>query len=213
MSTNRLLHHLRDFIRRQGGGSGVTDGQLLDRGATRTLRIEDADGKPLTGTTVAGVTATARTTFPIADATCTIFALDPKKPRRLLFLHAQRRLGGTLTLHGDEKEPVIVRLGRAGAVTGCVLDADGQPLAVADVNLILSEQTGFELYREARYHPTARTDKDGRFRIEGIVPEVKFTLGIVKGRTVFMIEPRIGVKQVKASETLDAGDVRVKPAR
>ncbi len=58
-----------------------------------------------------------------------------------------------------------------------------------------------------------RTDKDGRFRIEGIVPEVKFTLGIVKGRTVFMIEPRIGVKQVKPGETLDLGDVRVKPAR
>ncbi|MGH7173873.1 MAG: sigma-70 family RNA polymerase sigma factor, partial [Gemmataceae bacterium] len=143
----------------------------LERGTTRTLQIEDADGQPLRGVTVAGVTAWGRRTFTIRDATCTIFALDPKKPRRLVFLHAQRKLAGMLMLRGDEKEPVIVRLGRTGAVKGRVLDRDGQPLAGADINVVVSDPTGFELYREAKQRPTVRTGKDGRFRVEGMVPE------------------------------------------
>ncbi len=91
---------------------------FVERGHTRTIKIEDADGKPLTGTTVAGVTASWPITFPIKDATCTIFALDPKKPRRVLFFHAERNLAGSLTLRGDEKETPVIRLGRAGTAIG-----------------------------------------------------------------------------------------------
>ena len=193
-----------------GAGTAKCD-LFVERGATRHVRIEDADGQPLMGAAVAGVTAAYPNTFPIKNAICIVFALDPKKPRRLLFLHVKRHLAGTLTLRGDEKEPVVVRLGRAGAVTGRVLDRDGQPLSGADVNVILSDQSGFELYRVAQYQPTSRTDKDGRFRLEDIVPEMKFTLGIVRGRTSFAGEPHIGVRQVKPGETLDLGDLRVKP--
>jgi hypothetical protein len=57
------------------------------------------------------------------------------------------------------------------------------------------------------------TDKNGRFRIEGIVPEVKFMLNVYQGRTFLVGEPRIGARQVKPGETLDLGDRRVKPAR
>jgi hypothetical protein len=185
----------------------------LERGAVRTILIKDNDGKPLTGTTVAGVTAWGRSTFPIKDVACTVFALDPKKPRHLLFLHVKRNLTGTLTLRGDEKEPVVVRLGPAGAVKGRLLSSDGQPLAGADVNLGLSDGIVFGLYHEARHHPTIRTDRDGRFYLEGIMPEVKFTLGIVQRQTVFVVEPDIGVKHVKLGETLDLGDLRVKLAR
>lgn len=185
---------------------------FVDRGVTRILRIEDADGKPLMGTLAAGVTATPEITIPIRDAIGMALALDPKKPRRLLFLHSNRNLAGTLTLRGDEKEPVVVRLRPAGAVTGRVLDANGQSLAGAEVNPIGSDVAGFSLYRVAQ-RPPVRTDKAGRFRIEGIVPEVKFTLGITRGRTIFTAEPRIGSKQVKSGETLDVGDVRVKPVR
>jgi hypothetical protein len=184
---------------------------FVERGTTKTIEIEDADGKPLKGTTVAGMTACWPSTFTIKDATCTLFALDPKKPRRLYFLHAERKLAGTLTLRGDEKEPMVVRLKPTGELTGRVLDSDGQPIIGADINLSWSDQTGFELYRVAHHRPTVRTGKDGRFRIEGVLPEVKFTLGIVQGRAYFVGEPRIGAKQVKPAETLDLGDLRVKP--
>ncbi|HTU91583.1 MAG TPA: carboxypeptidase-like regulatory domain-containing protein, partial [Gemmataceae bacterium] len=151
-------------------------------------------------------------TFPIKDATCTIFALNPKKPRRLLFFHAERKLAGALTVRGDEKESPVVRLGPAGSVIGRVLDRDGQPIAGADINPDSPDRSAGELYRQLRQRqPAVRTDKAGRFRLEGIVPEVKFTLAIVRGRTFFVGEPRIGLRQVKPGETLDLGDVRVKP--
>jgi RNA polymerase sigma factor (sigma-70 family) len=185
---------------------------FLERGATQTIRIEDADGKPLTGTTIAGITAAGWGTDAIKDARCTVFALDPKKPRRLLFFHAQRKLAGTLTVRGDEKEAPVAHLGQTGSAIGRLLDRDGQPLAGADINLSSSDRDAREFYRQLLQSRQAiRTGKDGRFRIEGIVPEVKFTLDIMQGRTYFIGEPRIGARQVKPGETLDLGDVRVKP--
>lgn len=184
---------------------------FVERGATRTIHIEDADGKPLKGTTIGGVTAMWPIALTSEEASCTVFALDPKKPRRLFFFHSQRQLAGTLTLRGDEKEPVVVRLGRAGSVVGRLINGNGQPLAGADINLSLFDEPGRSLYRVAQHQPTARTDKDGRFRLEGIVPELRFRLGIVRGRTFFLGEPPIGDKQLKRAETLDLGEVRVKP--
>ena len=185
---------------------------FLERGQTMTVKIEDMDGKPLKRTTVAGVTAGWPNTMPIKDATCTIFALDPKKPRRVLFYHAERRLAGALTVRGDEKEPPVARLVPTGCVTGRVLDREGQPIVGASIDLSSPDRIASELYRQlGQRQKMIHTAKDGRFRIEGIVPEVKFTLSITQGRTFFVGEPRIGVRQVKSGETLDLGGVRVKP--
>ncbi len=184
----------------------------LERGTTQTVRIEDPEGKPLKGTTVSGVTAKWPIVHPIKDATCTILALDSKKPRQLLFIHAERNLGGSLTVRGDEKGPVTVRLAPVGTVTGRLLDRDGQPIVGAFVDLNPPDSTARELYRQlAQRRPPIRTDKDGRFRLEGIVPNVQFMLSIYQGRTFLVGEPRIGTKQVKPGETLDLGTIRVKP--
>jgi len=119
-----------------------------------------------------------------------------------------------LLLRGDEKEPVVVRLGRAGSVVGRLLKSDGKPLADTVVTVILSDNPGRELYRLAQHKPKARTDKDGRFRLEGIAPDVKFHLGYVDGvGTAYVSDPRLGDKQLKPGETLDVGDLRVEPAR
>jgi hypothetical protein len=184
---------------------------FVERGMTQTVRIEDLEGKPLMGTMVAGVTAMWPIVYPIKDSTCTIFALDPQKPRRLFFFHAERKLGGSLTVRGDEKEQPTVRLAPLGTVTGRLLDRDGQPIAGAFVDLNLPDGTARELYRQlAQYHPPIRTDKDGRFRLEGIVPDMQFTLNIYRGRTYFGGEPPIGMRQVKPGQTLNLGDVKVK---
>jgi protocatechuate 3,4-dioxygenase beta subunit len=185
---------------------------FLERGETMKVQIEDTDGKPLKGTTVAGVTAAWPNTVPIKDATVTVFALDPKMPRRVLFYHGERKLAGSLVVRGDEKEPPVARLTATGSVAGRVLDRDGQPIAGADVQLSSPERDASELYRQLdQKRKPIRTDKDGRFRIEGIVPEVKFQLNIYQGRTFLVGEPRIGARQVKSGATLDLGDVRTKP--
>ncbi len=191
---------------------------FVERGATQTVKIEDADNKPLVGTLAGGVTASDRRVFPLRESVCTVFALDPNKPRRLLFVHVERQLAGSLTVRGDEKGPLTVRLAAVGTVTGRLLDREGQPIAGAFVELGTREGpygTARELYRHLQQRrPPFRTDKDGRFRVEGIVPDVKFMLGIYQQDRILLAggEPPVGVRQVKPGETLDLGTIHVKPA-
>jgi hypothetical protein len=55
-----------------------------------------------------------------------------------------------------------------------------------------------------------KTDKDGQFRLEGVLPKLIFQLSLRKGRTYYMGEPRIGDKQVGPGKTLELGDVKVR---
>jgi RNA polymerase sigma factor (sigma-70 family) len=190
---------------------------FFDRGATRTVKLEDPDGQPLAGVMVSGVAATGQTSFTLPQATFAVVGLDAQKPRRLVFLHRQRRLGGTLTVRGDAKEPIVVRLVPTGTVVGRLLDFDGQPVEGVMAELGYEDGTAGNLNGwQGVDRPTARTGKDGRFRLENAIPGLKFGVGLRRGRTFLIGEPRIGLqhpRQVKPGETLDLGDVRVKPSR
>jgi protocatechuate 3,4-dioxygenase beta subunit len=190
----------------------ITCDLFLDRGQTLTVQIQDSAGKPLPGALVSGMTASGPTTFPLREASCTVYALDPEKPRQLVFFHPGRKLAGQLTVRGDEKESPAVGLLPTGAVTGRVLDADGQLVAGAEIDLSLPGETAQELYRQLNQRREAvRTDRDGGFRLEGLVPGLKFGLSIRQGRTFLVGEPRIGLKEVGAGKTLDLGDIRTRP--
>jgi hypothetical protein len=109
----------------------------------------------------------------------------------------------------------VARLRPTGAVSGRVVNRAGKPLADAAVLLSTLDDAVREINTQLkqRVPVEVQTDKEGRFRIEGIVPETKFRLAFVHGRAFVVAEPPIGDKQVKSGETLDLGDVRVKPAR
>jgi hypothetical protein len=184
----------------------------VERGKTAAIALEDPDGKPLTGVVVSGLTAFWPITFKLNQATATVFALDPAKPRRLLFVHPQKNLGATAVVRGDEKEPVVVKLGPLGAVTGRLLDTDGSPLGGARVVLAFPDRIASELYRYLdRTSPVIQTDKEGKFTLPGIVPNVKFQLQTNIGNTYFVGEPRIGAHEVTAGKTLDLGERKLKP--
>src|SRR5262249_12814923 len=117
----------------------------FDRGRTLKLKIQDAEGKPLAGATVAGI-GDSVFAFTIKDAACTLVALDPKRPRRLVIFHPQRKLAGVLTARGDEAEPLVARLVHSGSVIGRLLDLDGQPIVGADIGLIFRDATARQLY-------------------------------------------------------------------
>lgn len=185
---------------------------FVDRGRTLTVQIQDADGKPLKGAMVAGLTAAPTDISTLSEARCIIYALDPQQPRRLIFYHAERRLAGALIVRGDEKETPVVRLVQSGSVMGRALDEDGRPVAAAAILLSFEDKTAHKLFKDlTRRQPPLTTDKEGRFRIDGMIPKLGFALGFRRDRTVLVQDTRPVQHQVKPGEMLDLGEIRVKP--
>jgi len=176
--------------------------------------IHDAQGNPLAGAWVAGIAEYGSLTHKLPDATTTIYALNPEKPRTLAIYHPDKSLGGTVIVRGDEKEPVVAKLDRMGQLSGRLLDADGTPLVGAQVSIGPQSHPGQELYRVAS--PAGKpvlTDKNGRFVLSGVIPGMSFSLQTQRDQERFRGNPRIGWRQLKPGETLDLGDRTMEPIR
>jgi hypothetical protein len=183
----------------------------LDPGRTLAVNLEDPEGKPLSGAVVAGVSARILRTVPLRTATGRIYALDPDKPRPVAFLHAGRKLAALVTLRGDEKEPLVVRLTPAAVVTGRALNEDGQPLAGAEVYPLYPAAIGEQLNKSRGRDDPVQTDKEGRFRLEGIVPGLMMKLGFRnKGQQMLVPEKQLEVQPLESGKTLDLGELRTK---
>ena len=87
-------------------------------------------------------------------------------------------------------------------VTGRLVDADGKPRAGVELEM------WFHRKEQRASHPFAsepiRTDHDGRFCIEALIPGYEFQLRAGKGSVQFGDGLRSG-------EIKELGDVRVKP--
>jgi hypothetical protein len=185
----------------------------VDPGRTLNVKLEDPEGKPLSGVTAWGITAMGNGGIPLTHATCPVYALDPENPRQLAFLHPKRGLAAAVTLRGDEPGPLTVRLERTGVLTGRALDADGQPMARASVGVRYASRWGDQMVFLLQHRDQLpRADENGLFRVEGIVPGLEFGLGFVEGRQArFLPKTWLKVKPLDAGKTLDLGDVRIKP--
>jgi hypothetical protein len=111
---------------------------------------------------------------------------------------------------GDEKEPVTIRLLPTAVLTGRLLEGDGQPIAGAEVYVLYATVGRQFTKSQPRWEPP-RTDKDGRFRVEGIVPGVKVDLGFLKGRHRWISQTPLDLKPLQSGQTRDLGDIRAKP--
>ena len=101
-------------------------------------------------------------------------------------------------IRGDAPEPLKIQLQACGSATGRLVDKDGQPLP----GLLL------HLYRFGLIGPggtEAKTDKDGRFRVEGLAPGQKYWLDL--GNPQARVSP--ATFAVKPAEQKDLGDVIV----
>jgi hypothetical protein len=147
-----------------------------------------------------------------AEPDCPVYCLDPSTPRRVFFYHATRDLIGIMMLRGDEKEPPVVRLGPAGAMTGRILDRDGQPLVDADVFPRFQDRSFDNLYSNAHAKQHSfRSDKEGRFHLPGMPPNTDLrTLEFRKGREMLAAEPWKKPARVTSGQTLDLGDILAK---
>ena len=109
----------------------------------------------------------------------TVRGVNARANRTLVFYHKEKNLGFFLKeLPADQREPLTIKLQPCGSATGRVVDADGKPVADRFLELY---QTPAVDGRVAALLPNrmvefTKTDRDGRFRANGLVPGVRYHL-------------------------------------
>ncbi len=133
----------------------------------------------------------------------------PPGAHRLDFVHPVRKLAGTLRLKGDETGKLTVKLQPWGTVIGRILDEEGKPRTNVELRInSLRDPPDLEFGRI----PDRRTvDAQGRFRIEGLIPGLKYDArGISSHRSDGTIFESL---QVGPGEVKDVGDVTLPPRK
>ena len=181
---------------------------FFDRGRTRMGSVLDPEGKPLTGVRVRGLAALGDAET-LAGSSFKAIALNPAQPRTIFLIHKKRKLMGRIRLSGDEKEPVTVRLQPCVVLTGRVLDENGKPSPGVLVRVSYRLNTGRGLVEDAAGDQPIQTDAGGRFRVEGIFPDLKFGLDLRKGSDFFSTDEKYQELTVSAG-TKDLGDIIAK---
>jgi RNA polymerase sigma factor (sigma-70 family) len=189
----------------------------LTRGATRKGRLIGPDGKPLAGVIAYGLAANWQVKT-LGDATFEALGLEPGKPRTVSFIHKARRLAGAILIEPGDG-PVEVRLAPCGAAVGRLVDGDGQPLAGATINIGPQDHRGEMLPGNVGLWPEGEVftaDKDGRFRVEGINPDLSVHVAIhPRSRpNVFLVPEKsrqaiLEHLKAKSGETVDLGELRL----
>jgi RNA polymerase sigma factor (sigma-70 family) len=189
---------------------------VLERASALTVIIQDASGRPLTGVWAKGISSERwRNAIQIEKDTCSVYHLQADKPRSLVFFHPERKLAASLTLNGVEKPPVVIKLGPAGAIKGRLLDASGNPLVGALVEICYREREAGDVHQAVHKTIQIITDATGAFTFDELIPDRKFGIqAIRRGKRYFdeRGKPREPiVHEVKSSECRDLGDLKVKP--
>jgi hypothetical protein len=182
---------------------------VLDPGQTVTGTVVDPDGKPVKGVRIDSVGRGWFHEHDLPTAQFRIPGVDPKHPRWYFVRHRGRNLGTVVLLKGDEPAPVTVRLQKCATITGRVVDEDGLPRPAWIMSVIETEQLKGKSSFGVGDSPLARTGKDGRFRIEGVIPGHK--VGVYAGKNTSYFDPLVTGLTLKVGEMKDLGDVKAKP--
>jgi RNA polymerase sigma factor (sigma-70 family) len=186
----------------------------LDPGRSVQGKVVDPNGQALSGTRVAGLTSTPATeggedprTRTLKGAEFSVVALDPQEVRPLILLHAERNLGAMVHLRGDQKGPLTVQLEPLGSIAGRVVDASGQAVAGLTVRTRQANSA---------FDQMTTTDKEGRFRVGGLLPRTPLLLVIALGdpwKRRSIIVYRDEALSVESDEHKDLGDLKPRPPR
>ncbi len=183
----------------------------LDPGIALSGTVVGPDGQPVVGCTAIDLCPHTMS-FNIVNLTSNAFtarALDPKHPRPLVFRHDEKNLAAVVVATGNDSGPVTVRLQPAGAVTGRLLDDDGQPQHGARINVGYARGQFGPRYYSPLQNP--HSGDDGRFRVEGLIPGVAYDLGVRTGNA-YLGDFATSIK-LQPGETRDLGDVKAKTSR
>ena len=167
-------------------GTTVKQDISVEPASTITIKLQDANGRPLVNTFVweggrrgggFGDPLRAETDSWLAQGVA-----ESGQPRRLVFYEPSKKLFATLTLKGDEKGPVVVRFRPCGVVRGTVVDEAGKPVSGVNVNLTYHNAginiDGMCVIINSFIHGADRvvTDAGGTFIIDEVIPDLEFQL-------------------------------------
>jgi RNA polymerase sigma factor (sigma-70 family) len=188
------------------GAGSVRRDVTLDPGWTFTGTVLGPDGKPLAGARAFGLSQrdAAWDYAKLNSAEFTVRGFNPRRPRDMLFLYPEKGLVGVAQPPKGPGGAVAVQLGPGGTVTGRAVDAQGKPRAGLPLGVSfrpLERRAPWGPYPHARLE----TDREGRFRVEGLLPGCEFRL--TDGRGEVPLGGSLGPGQTK-----DLGDVVFKPA-
>ncbi len=140
-----------------------------------------------------------------------VYGLDTRKPRLLVFYEPVRKIVCTRTLRGDEKSPLVVKLGAAGAFKGRLLDAEDKPLPGVAINLQYRDREAWFVHLLIDEGNPIVSDAEGAFAFNTVIPEVKFELLFRRGSRKFQREakPADPAIQIKPGECRDLGAIKV----
>jgi hypothetical protein len=204
----------------------------FDPGRTLAGSLVDANGRPVRGATAWGLKlgntprGAARTGEHILETEeFTATGLDRHQPCTLSFHHRGRKLIGQVAVRPEDKGPLTVRLQPWGTLTGRLVNAEGKPLAGVKMHLEYpnSPDTGMRPPLQA-----FSTGRDGRFRVEGLLPGLKHEL-ILGGEPAKVRSAPAGREDLneaarsagerlqglsaRSGEVKELGDIPVKPGK
>jgi RNA polymerase sigma factor (sigma-70 family) len=197
------------------GTAAVHQDMLLERASILEVKIQDADGHPISGVWATDFpTDTYVGALWIERANCPVYSLEQRKPRLLIFYEPRRKIVGWLRLQGDERGPVVVKLGPMGAIKGRLLAPDGKPMAGALVGINYREMSAGQIHQQIHLAKQVVTDAAGSFTADGLIPELMFELSAYRGKRQFEREEKTpeAAIQVKPGECRDVGAIKLKQA-
>jgi hypothetical protein len=189
-----------------GDAESIVRDLVLDPGKTVTGTVVGPDGKPVKGGRIDGAVRDWFHGQDLPTAQFRITGVDPKHPRWFVFRHRGKNLGAVVLFKGNEPTPVTVRLRKCATVNGRLVDEEGLPRA----GFLMGGYHRGQLFVDGiGINFTMRQiGKDGRFRIEGVIPGLK--VGLFAGKNTTYFDPLVPDLTLEAGEVKDLGDVKVK---
>jgi RNA polymerase sigma factor (sigma-70 family) len=202
----------------------------LEPGRTRTGLIVGPDDQPLAGVHAAGLVS-APAAWPFAGyrtpskglerPNFTAKGLSVRQSRALVFYHPEKKLGKIVPVRGDETDSLTVRLEPLGAVKGRILNASGNPWAGLPVTVEVSRRVTdykdvpWEVFEGGLALTLAiktKTDRDGKFHIEGLLPGLKYWLRAYEETSPARQKVALFLENLSAEsgKTKDLGDLKSK---
>jgi RNA polymerase sigma factor (sigma-70 family) len=181
----------------------------LERGANLTVTVVGADGKIVAGCRSLSRRADDDWRHETRPGEHRVEGLNPRRPRIVLFRHAERNLVGMLSLPTGFTETTQRLVLQPGVtLVGRVLSDDGRPRAGVSVSLFVlpDRENPGDARRYRSLDEKVVTDAEGKFRVPALAPGFTYEVA-VDGQ--FVSNSKFDVDK-KATGTKDLGDLRLR---